>query len=337
MTRLILTTDDSGAGCLKQTGIADIVIPFGLRFVCGPLPSEAQLADFLAERSAKHVPTGSHWLDNLNPARLGEAGRDIGFVDFCDRYEKIELWIDPEPKDQLILIWLLDYLRPHQKVVSKLSLVQANARIGNHTPEEVTAWRLPTVQIRRDHLVAASAAWQAYRATTPQACFNLLDSDLNILPQLGSAVLALLEELPMRKIGLGATEMRMLELMSAGHIHPYDVFPGHQKPNERRVFGYWEVGDLLDGFAHCPAPAVTGLDERPFDLDMHNDRDRHERYTRSRLALTELGKAVLAQADDFSRHNPIHRWWGGTELTNDRLWRWDPARRALDRDWTESR
>jgi hypothetical protein len=157
---------------------------------------------------------------------------------------------------------------------------------------------------------------------------------LNVLPQLGSTVFALLEELPMRSTGLGATEMRMLELISTGHIHPYDVFPGDQKPNERRVFGYWEVGALLDGLAHCPAPVVTGLDGRPFDLDMHDDRDRHERYKRSRLALTELGKAILAQADDFSRHNPIHRWWGGTELTNDRLWRWDPARHALDPEWT---
>jgi hypothetical protein len=24
-------------------------------------------------------------------------------------------------------------------------------------------------------------------------------------------------------------------------------------------------------------------------------------------------------------HNPIHRWWGGTELTSERLWRWDRA------------
>src|SRR6202171_6213785 len=47
MTRLILTTDDSGAGCLKGTGLADIVIWFGLRFVCGPLPSEAELATFV--------------------------------------------------------------------------------------------------------------------------------------------------------------------------------------------------------------------------------------------------------------------------------------------------
>jgi hypothetical protein len=95
------------------------------------------------------------------------------------------------------------------------------------------------------------------------------------------------------------------------------------------VFGYWEVGALLDGLAHCPAPALSGLEEGPFTLEMHEDRNRHERYQRSKLKLTALGKAIVAHKEDFSRHNPIHRWWGGTELTNDRLWRWDPANRAL--------
>jgi hypothetical protein len=122
----------------------------------------------------------------------------------------------------------------------------------------------------------------------------------------------------------------MLELVSAGDARPFDVFPGHEKPNERRVFGYWEVGCLLDGLALCPAPAVAGLDEGPFTLEMHNDAARHQRYKQSRLSLTQLGEAILAGTDDFSRHNPVHRWWGGTELTNAHLWRWDPANhRAL--------
>jgi len=43
------------------------------------------------------------------------------------------------------------------------------------------------------------------------------------------------------------------------------------------------------------------------------------------LSLTEFGRAILAHQEDFSRHNPVHRWWGGTELTNDRLWRFDPV------------
>ena len=70
MTRLVLTTDDSGAGCLKAARIADIVLPFGMRFVWGPLPSDAELATFFGARSTKHGSPGSHWLDFIPPRRL---------------------------------------------------------------------------------------------------------------------------------------------------------------------------------------------------------------------------------------------------------------------------
>jgi hypothetical protein len=330
MTRLILTTDDSGAGNLRQAGVADIVIPFGLRLVWGPLPAPEQLATLLAARSAKHGSPGSHWLDFVRPRRLEEiGGKDLGLMDLCERCETIDLWIDPDPNAQLTLIWLLDYLHHHAKIALKLKLVQADVGIGNHSPEELATWRLPAVKIRSDHLEQASAAWRAWRAPTPQDWFDLLSKDLSVLPQLSQAVLEVLEELPSNATALGATEMRMLELISAGNSGPFDVFPGHQKRNQRRVFGYWEVGALLDGLARCPAPALSGLDEGPFTMEMHDDPNRHERYTKSRLSLTALGEAVLTGTEDFSRHNPIHRWWGGTELTNDRLWRWDPANRAL--------
>jgi hypothetical protein len=330
MTRLILTTDDSGAGCLKGTGLADIVIWFGLRFTWGPLPSDAELATFLEARSSKHGSPGSHWLDFVRSRHLEETeGKDLGLIDLCERCETIELWVDPEPNAQLTLIWLLDYLCHHGKTASKLTLVQADVRIGSHPPKEVAQWRLPAVKILNGHLETASAAWQAYRQPKPQDWFNLLGKDLSVLPQLREAAVELLEELPLDTTGLGATEMQMLALISAGNAGPFDVFPGDRKRNKRRVFGYWEVGCLLDGLAHCPAPAVSGLEEGPFTLQMHDDRNRHERYKRSELKLTPLGEAILAQAEDFNRHNPIQRWWGGTELTNDRLWRWDPANRAL--------
>src|SRR5256885_114719 len=119
MTRLILTTSDSGAGCLMQAGAAEIVIPFCFRFAWGRLPSAAELA---------------------------------------------------------------------------------------------------------------SLAWQAYRQPTPQDWFDLLGRDLSVLPQLRQAALELLEELPMSGAGIGATEMRMLELISAGNAGPFDVFAGHRKP-----------------------------------------------------------------------------------------------------------
>ncbi len=285
MTHLILTTDDVGAGSLGAAGMADIVLPFLIRFVWGPLPSDAELATFLEARSTKHGSTGSHWLDFVRPLHLGKIeGINLGLIAF----------------------W-------------------ANVRIGGLPPKEIAEWRLTAVKILNEHLETASAAWQAYRAPTPEAWFNLLKRDLSLLSQLGPCVLELLEELPWSATGLGATEMRMLELISAGNARPFDVFPGHRKPNQRRVFEYWEVGSLLDGLARSPAPAVSGLDEGPFTLEMHDDANRFAQYKRSKLKLTELGKAILGRADDFSRHNPVDRCWGGTHLTNDRLWRWNQA------------
>jgi hypothetical protein len=320
MTRLILTATDSGAGCLIGAGIADIVIPLGFRFVWGALPSAADL----------EVILGSGSLDHFPQRRLGEFhSKGMGPLDLCERCETVELWFDPLPNAQLILVQLLDRLRSHDKIISKLALFQANVVLGDQPPEALSEWKPLGVKIQNEHLVAANKVWQAYRQPTPQDWFDLLGKDIEALPQLRQTVMELLEELPMRSTGLGATEMRMLELVSAANVSPFDVFPGYRKNNTRRVFDYWETGSLLDGLAYGPAPAVSGLDEGPFTEDLHDDADRHARYKQSKLSLTPLGKAVLAQSEDFSRHNPIHRWWGGTELTNDRLWRWDPERRTL--------
>ncbi|QOZ27048.1 hypothetical protein [Bradyrhizobium sp. CCBAU 51753] len=326
MSRLILTFTDSGAGDLKTARLADCVIGIEHRFVWGRPPASDELDLSLSRRPIERHDPSPHWLDNLTGAPFADA-RDhgLGLIEFCERFDAVDLWVDPDPNSQLQLVWLLDFLRPHPNITSKLAILPADCVIGDQPPSDLATRQLGLAPVHSDHLDIASAAWAAWRAPTPESWFGLLQQDLGELPRLRDSVIALLEELPLRNCGVGATEMRMLELISAGYLHPYDLFPGHEKPNERCTFGYWEVGALLDGLARCSMPAVSGLDEGPFDLAMHDAPDRHERYSRSRLALTELGKAVLAGADDFSRHNPIDRWWGGTHLTKDNLWRWNLA------------
>jgi hypothetical protein len=325
MTRLILTTNASSAGDLMTAGRADIAIDLVPRFVWGPLSSDAELAAILAPRTTQKP--GSHWLDYVSSKRMKEfGGRDFGLIEFFRRCEAVELWMETEPNAQLVLIWLLDYLHSHADaaIIAKLILCHVDASLGDAFPKQLAKWKFPAVGITNDHLEIASLAWQAYRAPTPQPWFNLLNKDLGVLPQLRRCVLELLDELPGRATGLGASEMRILELISAGYWHPFDLRPLYRQRFQRRVFGESEVGTLLEGLALAPVPAVSGLAERPFRIEMHDLRSRYERYKESRLSLTELGKAILVQAEDFSRHNPIDRWWGGTRLTNDRLWRWDP-------------
>ena len=328
MTRLIVTTDSSNAGVIQRAGLADLVIAIERRLVWGQLPSEAELNAFFAPRTTQ--PHGLHWLDDTPAWRIEKAGiGGRGLIELLSECDSAELWMGPEPNAQLLLLWLLDHCSSESAAISRLVLRHLEIAIGGIEPEQFAELTPPIARPTRDHLELAGRAWRAYREPTPQAWLGLLNADLILLPQLDRCAVEFLEELPSVATGLGATEIRILELIAPGDVQPFDVFPGHQKRNERRVFDYWEVGALLDGLARGPVPAISGLEEGPFSLDMHNDAVRHARYKQSRLSLTDLGKAVLAGEEDFLRHNPIRRWWGGTELTNERLWRWDRESRLL--------
>jgi hypothetical protein len=323
MPRLILTADSSSAGGVVSAGHADLAVPIELRMVWGPPRSDAGLTAFLTARTSQ--PPESHWLDSVPPPRLEQFGMNgLGLIEACARCQTVELWMETEPNAQLVLIWLLDYLGPQAKTLN-IILRHVDASLVETGPVRLAELKFKGVAVNDHHLEIAHLAWQAFRAQTPHAWFNLLSRDLSVLPQLRRCVWEMLEELPGSTTGLGASELRILELIAAGYAYPFEVFPHYRQRFQRRVFGYWEAGALLEGLALAPRPAVSGLADWPFTLEMHNEATRYARYKESQMSLTEFGKAVLAHEEDFSRYNAIDRWWGGTRLTNDRLWRWDPA------------
>jgi hypothetical protein len=234
------------------------------------------------------------------------------------------LWFDPHPNDQLQLIWLLDHFQAHPETATKLILRLVDFDLIMAREEELRRWQVLDVAVTKAELETASISWQAYRASTPEACFDLLSKNLSALPLLRPALLDLLAELPSSVTGLGATAMRLLEMLARGFETTNALFH-RRRLRGTHIFGEFEIGYPLDGLALGPRPAVAGLDDELRTLARENFRDRHTAYLRSRLSLTEFGEAIVAYKDDFSRHNPIDRWWGGTHLTNDRLWRWNPA------------
>jgi hypothetical protein len=322
MTRLILT---SGSGSsLERSDRADVVIRFVFRFVWGALPSPDELASYLAARSDKHAP-GTHWSDFcVWKSSVTKVRKDLGLVEFCKQCETIELWFDPDPNDQLQLIWLLDHFSSHPEIVARLRLRIVDFDLMMAPPEELGRAKVWGPAVTSGELETASLSWRAYRAPTPEPCFALLGSDLSALPLLRPALFDLLEELPSRVSGLGATEMRLLELIARGYSQTNSLLH-RRRLRRRRMFNEWEIRSLLEGLAHGPRPAAEGLDDELRTIKETYHRGREEAFQRSDLSLTEFGEAILAHKEDFSRHNPIDRWWGGTRLTNDRLWRWDPV------------
>ena len=306
-----------------RLGLADVVLQFCFRFVWGPLPPPKELETYFGARSDQ--APGCHWSD-WSPwgwwSPDAKARKHLTFIEYCEPYETIELWFDPNPNDQLELIFLLDFFRSRPEIATRLKLRLIDFDLimpAENIPEPED---VPVVDVTAAELETGSMSWQAYRALTPQRCFDLLCKNLSALPLLRPALLDLIEELPAGRTGLGATEMRLLELIASGYTRALALtHPGRLGPG---IFDELEMALLLDGLAHGPRPAVVGLDETR-ELPRENHRSRHAVYARSELSLTAFGEAVLAHKEDFSRCSPIDRWWGGTRLTNDRLWRWNPA------------
>jgi hypothetical protein len=210
MTRLILTGWPIPE--FTKPDFADLAVEFFFRFGWGRLPSPDELAAYLGPRTPDHAP-GHHWSDFASRWSQSENrnSRDLSLAEFCQQYETVELWFDTQPNAQLHLVWLLDYFRSHPETVARLKFRLVD--LAMIELERLGKWQPPAVDVTEKELETASAAWQAYQAPTPQACFDLLGKE-SALPLLKPVLIDLLEELPSGSTGLGATEMRMLELIA---------------------------------------------------------------------------------------------------------------------------
>lgn len=328
MTSLILTTDDSSAGCLKAARIADHVVAFEYRLVTGPVPPIAEPLTFFPRRAELGDAEIARWDQDGPGSRLKRCWLEL--MDACKKFERVEIWPNPDPNSQLQLVQLLDWLRSYSDIVQKLRLANVDFRIGSCKPEEIALLRPRPHKLSEAQFDIASVALRAFQQPTPEACFSLFrEYDLDAFPHLRRAFGRLLEELPGTNTALTSSETKLLNIISKGSTAPMRVLGEYFGNNPLSVLGYWELGETLHRLAHCHAPTIVGLNEGPFTLELHDDCNRFEKYKRSKLSLSELGRALLEQRADFSRHNKIDRWWGGTRLTNDRLWRWDAEASAL--------
>jgi hypothetical protein len=308
-----------------KSDFADLAVHFFHRFIWGPLPSEDELAAYLGPAGSDQ-DKGTHWSDfafGWGQSKNGDHS-ELGLAEFCQRYETVELWFDTRPYAHLQLAWLLDHFRSYPETVARLKLRMLTSDLIGLLPGQFERLNPPITNVTEHELDVASGVWWAYKQPTPEACFSLLRENLSPLPLLKPVLRELLDELPLASTGLGASEMRMLEMIGWGYANVNPLFHFEQF-RRTRVFNEWQLGYLLDGLAFVPRPAIEGLDHELRTIERDNLRDRHTAMLRSRFSLTEFGWAVVAHEEDFSRHNPIDRWWGGTHLTNDYLWRYAPV------------
>jgi hypothetical protein len=234
--------------------------------------------------------------------------RDRLYEHAFDAGTEIVLWFEHDLYDQLQLLQVLGGAR------EGVRLIQADDHLGPLHADELEALWPRRVWVTAEMLALAREAWDAFRAREPTALARLLDSDTSALPHLEAATRRLLEELPDAQSGLSRTERQLLEPLVDGPRRPGELFVESQGREDAAFAGdtwVWKrLAELQPLVEELPPPPPIG--------DVHA-------FLAARVALTPLGRDVLAGKADRVEAAPLERWLGGTRLGGERDWRWNRA------------
>ncbi|MGI9387093.1 MAG: DUF1835 domain-containing protein [Methyloligellaceae bacterium] len=324
MSHLILTNGDSAAGLLREAGIDGHVVPWRDVLHEGPVPETATDAE-LRDVRAGYLADGT--VRRRDDVLRDLAARDA-HLDAHQDYERIELWFEHDLYDQLQLIQILSMLGARDRR-QDVFLVQAPTYIGMQKPDNVLRFRELEFAVTEAMLINASEFWAAFRKPTPEALAEKAKIAPEGFPFLRQAIKRALQELPGRTDGLARTERQILYSVDRGIAKPGPLFARVLNMEEAAFLGDWSFFRILSGLCTCSCPLLEGLTEH-FEPSVLQDDTRRKAFITADLALTDLGRDVLAGTVDFAEHNDVDRWLGGTHLTNDTLWRWDDDADELD-------
>lgn len=316
---LHITNGDSAAAMIAPIVAPAPVLPWRDMLHDGPVPAGLNL-DALSAVRARFL-AGSFGLGDDILAHF--RARDARLRAAMHSGAACVLWFEHDLYDQLQLIQVLAWLAAEQIPPTRIALVQSDRHLTSLSP--VALGSLVPHQVTAAQLALAVAAWAAFRAPTPEPLAGLLALDTSALPELAPAIARLLEELPAPTTGLGRTERLILAALAAGSCSADTLFAQTNAADEPHFLGDWPFFVRLDALAAEPMPMLTGLPGPcPFGR-----AEAMRAYVAAKLELTPAGAAALAGRLDRATAQPLDRWLGGTQLTTESLWRWDPARRVL--------
>ncbi|MEE9397714.1 MAG: hypothetical protein V3V31_11950 [Methylococcales bacterium] len=198
---LNITNGDNAVGIMKKVNIAGVFLPWQDVLHDGPVPAKLSL-EGLSEVRAQFI-IERRWGTPEN-IRKSFVERDSELKSF-GKYEKIILWFEHDLYDQLQILQILDWFHSNPSRGIELSIICTEKYIGRLAPDEMKDLLGYEELITKNHLTLFSSAWSAFRSSSPEKWFGLLNTDTSALPFLEGAIVRLLEEYPNCSNGLSRT------------------------------------------------------------------------------------------------------------------------------------
>ncbi|HEY0024940.1 MAG TPA: hypothetical protein VGB24_18645 [Longimicrobium sp.] len=300
---LHLTNGDAAADAIRAAGIPGEILPWRDVLHDGPVPAGLPLRELSLVRAGFIASRGWGAVDEV---RRGFEERDAALAASADE-DEVVLWFEHDLYDQLQLIQVLDWFAEHPR--PGLTLINPAQYLGPSTPDQLRALFALRMPVTHAHLSAARAAWEAFRAPDPRGMETIPGAELAALPHLSSALRRHLQQFPSTRDGLSRSERQALEVLADG---PRTAGKLYRASHHDREDPIWLGDSTFFSYLEDLGPLVT----------IGEADDVHRRP----VALTDLGRDVLAGRADRVAAIGIDRWLGGVHLQGrDVPWRWDEA------------
>ncbi|EPC01514.1 hypothetical protein L861_16720 [Litchfieldella anticariensis FP35 = DSM 16096] len=305
MTTLHIRCGSDIEHTLRTAGFQGDFLEFSDPFCIGPVQNLPP---------AELMRTRAHFLasafDMTERDSLARLRKSYEALNDLEQYERVVLWFEHDSYDQLILAYLLHRLHtnlPKAKielvVVEAIPGVERFIGIGQLAPD-LLAWlwrqRRP---VETSLLELGTQAWLALTADRPEPLQALIATGTPALPMMGRALSRHLQELPAPDTGLGLSEKLTLEIvrdhgpLTVGKTFSYLMREYEPLPYLGDLMFWWQIQPLVT------APqAVLAIS------------DIHREWPHRRLALTDLGRAILEGSRNWLEHASSERWVGGVRV-----------------------
>ena len=309
---------------LKQCGFVGDFLEISNPFPLGQVPASDPLDTFLDARTQfinntfqEHVPR-----ERLAETRNQFANEEKQLRQLPGDYQRIALWFEHDPYDQLCLAYVLHHLVKLKESDSNfdlvtIELIQINQfpgvkrfiGIGQlcQQPESLAVlWQQRKI-ITPTIIAFGARIWNAFTGQDPTSLWQLSNEKSTPLPFMQSAIKRILLELPSTKNGLGLSEQLALEILALdGPMTAERMF--HFLHSEREPQPY--LGDImflsiLNDLWNAKKAAIKVV-------QIEKDKPLMQQPT---LALTTLGQRLLEGEENWLTHNKIDRWIGGVRIS----------------------
>lgn len=244
-----------------------------------------------------------------------------------NQYERIVLWFEHDSYDQLILARLLAFFAKtassNKDILAKLEMVTLNhfpgsvrfIGLGQLPPEAIRLIWQQRKSVTQDQLTLGKKIWSALGSASPLPLYELFQSKtISHLPHMKAALLRHFQELPSTTNGLSLTEQITLEVLNEGSATGGQLFGQLMRKRDPLPW----LGDIM--YWHI-LHEMTQASHKVFTQEEY---DLNKPWPKKLFTITDAGKNIISNQQNWLSLNPPERWWGGLNIiAGQPCWCWD--------------